>query len=443
MASSLIPRQRYLQAGLVRNQNGTITDLGLQDSVSDTFLIYNYGYQGPRTKPLGKHPLTWTKTYFTRFSGFAEGRRTVEGGGSSFTNWTGQLSGSTVQTGVLVNDLALVYESALTKLYEDHRGQIDLSIDLYQVRQTATLVKQIANAAKYLQAWNVPLLVKSAILYADKIRKGKKRRPLVSDGERVWELYGEKANVLKRTPRVLIPRGTSPGAGWRKVTKDAGQLWLAYSYGLKPTVQTVFDAASELTRNIEPLLKLEAKRSMKRVGTDVNTNFAVSSIGGCRYYANYSQETRCKIVCTFKHSASSIQLLSRFSSVNPAGFIWENLPFSFVFDWFLDVGGYLRNLESSVLASNVFVDGSVTYSIKRVVNATVTKSSYNRFFNGAQWLIDQDTVSCEAAYKQTYMDRTILVSAPVPKTPRFKVDFSSPLRALNAISLLAQFWSRK
>ena len=55
--------------------------------------------------------------------------------------------------------------------------------------------------------------------------------------------------------------------------------------------------------------------------------------------------------------ADKARMVSTYTSMNPASIKWELVPYSFVVDWFYDIGSYLRGCETSTIYSSVFKAG--------------------------------------------------------------------------------------
>lgn len=194
------------------------------------------------------------------------------------------------------------YNEALSRVFDKIRGDIDLSIDILQYRQTVSMVNKAV----------------SLVLHS---RSALKRMQLSS------------------------PKG------W-------GSLWLEYQYGVKPTLSTIFGI-------LEQIQKPQANW-FKAVGRSTKVEKGLISRPGVYSFVRNEQEwiqqRRCEIGILFKLSDSALQSMANYTSLNPASIIWENIPYSFVADWVYDLGGYIRNMESALLYQLDFRVGWVTQS---------------------------------------------------------------------------------
>jgi hypothetical protein len=207
------------------------------------------------------------------------------------------------------------------------------------------------------------------------------------------------------------------------VIKLASQMWLEYVYGLKPLVSSVFGVAEEMIRHV--INRTERFRARYSIH-DLPKTAAISTLQGYRAMP--------VIGGTFKTSVTyGLDLESRdfdsarFSSLNPASIAWELVPYSFVVDWFLDVGGYLRNLETSLLYAHRFRGGYKTHlatgelQLQEALNGVGAGFTYSGAIRGK--------------ITSTYIGRSPLNAYPVPRLPSIKASLGWS-RLLSTASLL-------
>lgn len=269
------------------------------------------------------------------------------------------------------------YNTALSRLYGEIRGQVDLSL---MVAETPENVRFMRNVGKM-------------------VRKIIDTRDLL------------KGRWIK---------------GWQHPTNAAGSAWLAWQYAIKPTVQDVYAAAEQLharTSSMTRVMKTAKAHASVRTST---------LLAGPGTYLSVTRDAsyRVKAEVLFEISNSTIQSCGDWSSLNPASIAWELLPLSFVADWAYNVGGYIRNLESAYLYRNDFRSGYVSTSEKHEITGT----------GGGVNTTDPSTIywyGMSGSRKQVKHNRQILQSIPIPDAPRFKVNLGSE-RLLSAASLLSQ-----
>lgn len=210
--------------------------------------------------------------------------------------------------------------------------------------------------------------------------------------------------------------------------KLASQMWLEYQYGLKPLVSSVFGVADEMVRHvINRTERFRARYSVHElpVSAAINTRHGVQAIpvGG----GDFKSSVTIGVALDQKDWDAT-----RFSSLNPVSIAWELVPYSFVADWFLDIGGYLRNLETSLLYSNRFRGGYKTrlqtgeFQLVRKLNGGGSGFTYSG--------------SDVGQIRSTYLNRNLLGTYPAPNLPSIRVQLGSS-RLLSAGSLLGNLLS--
>lgn len=273
-------------------------------------------------------------------------------------------------------DSTNLYNEAVSKLNDKSRGDLDISVDLAEAHKTGKMFNATKNAVDY---WN-----------------------------QFWKRSG--------------PKWVRALAGGSKVAANA---WLEFTYGWKPLASTLYGAADESLRLVVNKIEHHRGRASQLVVPAYVTletiwgpvNFPVVG-GGIKYSI-----TLGVALTTDQHDPA------RWSSLNPVSIAWELMPYSFVVDWFYDVGGYLRNVETSLLYMNRFRTGyrtdlsvsKVTCQITdKLVSAGETHSSIHR-----------------GTVEHVDINRKVLTSYPAPYLPSFEAKLGSS-RLLSAASLLRQ-----
>lgn len=297
--------------------------------------------------------------------------------------------------------------AALSKFYDKVRNTIDISVDAFQARQSKSLLKSIGAVVVYVLKHNPKALLRDWRLFNDLL----KRR-----GGALNTRYDPK------TGRALFDADFL-----KEYARRGGGLWLGYSYGLKPLAQTVYDSYQQMT-NVEPLMKVEARAAFKNRYFREQPNACGGVVG--TQYGNHAEDERVEFIAYFGVGSTAANELSRMTSLNPASILWELTPWSFVLDWVVDIGGFLRNFESALLSRNIFKSGTVTYGTRR------------SFAGGFRYKDGSRTVSASGYQWKNWKRRVVLTLPPLPRIPTFKADFLSPMRAANAVALLTQFFSK-
>lgn len=264
-----------------------------------------------------------------------------------------------------LDDTTSAYNNALGMLVDRVRGGLDVSVDAFQSRQTARMF--------------------SAVSQAEDLARG-----------------------LRRT-----------GIGKLRLI---GSLWLQFQYGWLPTLSTVYGIADESLRYVaNNLSTYRGKSHTTTSGVDfLNTS-------GFTVGASCQRKTQVQIAVTVDNS--KVLNLSRWTSLNPISIGWELLPYSFVVDWFYDVGNTLRNAETALLYGRAFSHGYKSEFLRR---KTTQLPSYMKIYRGQQvW-------TGNGASNNRSFKREVLSSFPFPSKPKLKFSLGSK-QLLNAAGLLSQF----
>lgn len=263
-----------------------------------------------------------------------------------------------------------VYNTALSRAYEGIRGTLDLSIDGFQWRQTVGMFQALAAAKRSLNTVN------GAISFLKGLR--------------------DPRNYAKR--------------------------WLEYTYGLKPTMSSIYDTFNKcFTEPDHPFLDVIATAKQVTSGRITDSAQFPTTWG-----YTVSDRVRFQFSVALEHTQNT--QLAGFTSMNPVSIAYELTPFSFVADWFLDIGGYLRNLENALLYQSNLIDGFVTRS-KRVSVSANTRGIVN---SGGVTTIKQHN----GTFRHSHKLRSLIATAPFPYPPRPKVDLGAS-RLVSAASLLS------
>ncbi len=266
-----------------------------------------------------------------------------------------------------------VYNTALDRLNEKVRGTLDLSIDIAQANQ-----------------------VRSMLTKTNRLTR------LVTD-------------IVRKDPLA--------------VTRDISELWLEWRYGVKPLLQDIFDATQELQNQANNLTRFVTATASRR--EPAYSDWTWTYVAGNNTQFVHRFKTRAELFDACRITVELYPLeanrYARWTSLNPISIGWELVPFSFVADWFYDIGGYLRNYETALLYGRAFRSGYVSQLKVQVYTS-----------KGGNFDAPDGTTLAETGdlfTKIVAFDRTLLSSYPRPIRPKFKVDLGSG-RLLNAAALL-------
>lgn len=339
-------------------------------------------------KPLLPKP----HSYRIRHSKALIGWRNENYGSYSF-NWHGALiMKADPELPVEPHDIRVIENEALDKLNEKVRGSLDLSVSGFEYKQTQEMLKLLSP-------------------------KG-----LRNYAQDAWT----RVHGYRGKPRSL----------WDAVKDVSGipaDAWLQYQYGWKPLVSDIYGIADESLHVARNSLTGFTASSMRRVeGIDMPY-----SLGYAAKWSGFKQlkgKWACKYGLVLDAELETAERLARWTSLNPVSIAWELLPYSFVVDWFYDIGGFLRAIETS-LANNVsFVSG---------YKSTIRAYEY---YPTIEWDGTYSGVGmkgqCAGYCKYVRFNREVLSSYPLPNVPRFKSNLGST-RLLSAAALLQQWLPKR
>jgi hypothetical protein len=266
-----------------------------------------------------------------------------------------------------------VYNIALERLNEKVRGGMDLSTDVTQTRQNITMFRNAGRVERYIGG--IPLV--------------------------------------------------------RRVSS----AFLELQFGWKPLLQDVFDIADERIRYI--LNKIQRYRAGARIRvTPSETTVLLNVNPPGSTESNYTTRPESFISCRLSVEMEIPDFdLARWTSLNPVSMAWELLPYSFVVDWFFNVGSYLRQLETGLLYNQYFRGGYVSYLwVGNATSQVVKDYTY-------PWGEHQHGTGTGYRRYRSFQ-RTVLTHYPLPYLPSVRTDLGAT-RMFEAAGLLGNLLGRK
>jgi hypothetical protein len=344
----------------------------------DSFVVLNAGQINGDHKKSGNH--SFRKYKFSNYSGSILGTNRVD---SSYDLQKGDM-GIQVQHPILDQNYDLDYNAALSKMYERLRGSLDLSVD---IAQSGEVVKMLRDARKLT----------------------------------VYVLSFKK-NYLRQAWRDFSHGGRS---------KKVGSKWLEFQYGWKPLAQSLYDSVHTTLNRLPNLMVCEGRsNSSETINRTLDSSVFPSNLSATQ---KYIYRKRAWVKARFAPSHSFNESVARYTSLNPVSIAWELTPYSFVVDWFVDIGDYIRSFESALLNSSTFVDGFIATG--GLIEGVTTE-------HGSLSSGDYDyVVSLSGGFRSLEYFRSVLSDVPFPRPPQFQVNLGSG-RLLNLASLLSQHLGR-
>lgn len=221
---------------------------------------------------------------------------------------------------------------------------------------------------------------------------------------------------------------------WKKIPKGrdgqplgvrTAQDWLTLQYGVKPLLSSaygVFDAF--MHRRTYSYQRIVGKSKYRQFSSKT---FKKAFYGVLDEDIDRDFSQRGRVVMEFQVKQTWRTLLAGYTSLNPVSIAWELVPYSFVVDWFINVGGYLRTMETALLYGSDFVRGCFTYTMKDTQEGWVDSSGSSGIYSFRS--------NASARIIQSYKNRIRFGTFPLPQLPKFHANLGSS-QLLSAASLL-------
>lgn len=240
--------------------------------------------------------------------------------------------------------------------------------------------------------------------------------------------FGDAASVLGLTcgPQRNVGRFRSKlhvgshELNLRRSAKSLGNNFLEFHFGWEPLVKEIGSLLDFAIEKPFPSVYLKGRASERGPST-----FTIPSLNDGTFGDSYRWEwCKVQILGTAVITNPNLYTLSRLGLINPASVAWELVPFSFVVDWFTNVGQVL----------NSYTDfAGVT--LKNVSTTHFTCVSVRRYYRG-YWYSPYPGTAAIWEYRQISLKRTLGTSGPTLSVRALKLP--SVTRALTACSLLTQ-----
>lgn len=231
--------------------------------------------------------------------------------------------------------------------------------------------------------------------------------------------------MFAATAKTLRFAGGFRGAGG---SKDVANGWLQFQYGWKPLLSDVFGAADESIRIV--LNKLERYSASVTLPFEEDRPASIFGLPGGHRVVKGKQS--CRINLALEVPGFD---LSRWTGLNPISLAWELIPYSFVVDWFVDVGSYLRNLETGLLYGLRFREGYIS-ELYAVDLREEIRDAFRVNQSSSQWQIWSGLRPATVMSRR--FERKVLLSYPLPTKPTVNTVSLGSNRLLSAAALLRQ-----
>jgi hypothetical protein len=245
----------------------------------------------------------------------------------------------------------------------------------------------------------------------------------------LWESLAELDKTLALLPQMLKAlRGIVPRGNPLNYQKKLSEVWLMYRYGIKPLLSDVEGVMKGLKKSTGLIRKttrstgkLDAHKTEVLIHAGDGYNFNVMA-------ENHDEVTvRCMSLDEYE---ATLAFNLGFSAKGLATLPWELVKYSFVIDWFTNVGDYLGSIVPlpfvKQLGSCIVIKRLRTINLSMLPNQPVTGWNFLRSSTGSY-------IRTHASYNR------VAGLGGMPKVViRSNFRFDNLVRSLDALSLLLQ-----
>ncbi len=137
----------------------------------------------------------------------------------------------------------------------------------------------------------------------------------------------EAARILKLH---AVPKGVSPRRAW-------ANNWLEYHFGWEPLMADIHESLNVLNNPVNSFV-VEKGKGYDATVFKVNTSVSFKRLSTFITECWVAEGARINAITN-----RGLHSLDQFGVINPASLAWELVPFSFVVDWFVNVGQVLAS----------------------------------------------------------------------------------------------------
>lgn len=178
---------------------------------------------------------------------------------------------------------------------------------------------------------------------------------MLAEGRQTVRMLRDTATTLYRSYRAFRRgrfRKVAEILGIDKPSGTAANHWLSYQYGWRPLLSDakglVVMAAQLLEAPRAKLVRVSGK-AVKEQHLSYTGNSSTSPLGRtlkAHLTGKVITEAYAGLVLELQFRPSAVAAQLGMGVADPLLVAWEVTPFSFVFDWFVDVGSYLENISA-------------------------------------------------------------------------------------------------
>lgn len=219
--------------------------------------------------------------------------------------------------------------------------------------------------------------------------------------------------------------------GGRSLVKGLSSAWLSYQYGWRPLLSTIHGLAHH-ARTKYGIHTIRSRASQESSWVAFTSDDWMKR---CDLYGDSSIRYECKVHYTVDDD--STLSVKRVTSLDPTRLAWELLPYSFVVDWFWDIGGFLEALEARRTSGLSFHNGYLTKTQLHKIRGSWTDPGGPTYPIGYSQEEYTANFNLSQQVSHSVLDREVLTTFPYPRLPSLTTDLGSG-QLKNGAALLAR-----
>lgn len=225
--------------------------------------------------------------------------------------------------------VADVTSKARERFISAMKGSAGIGVDLVEMKQSMGMIEKRA-----LQIFD----------FARALRKGRIKHAAEILGVSAHPSYHKICQDLSvrgqlrkaRFKRDVRLKAKAQKAFLTENDKTYSDLFLEFHFGWSPLVSDVYDSIDVLQRDI-PVGRVIGRAKGSQ-------DFDLGSKSGTVTRVNkHKIDVKVVVGATVSVSNPNLALANQLGVINPASLVWEVVPFSFVVDWFVNVGSFLES----------------------------------------------------------------------------------------------------
>lgn len=368
-------------------------------------------YYGPRTRVQsnflnnGRSPYIYKtgyvqKTPYTQalpYSFTKEWDKTLPQAG----NWGFTANSVPGMTGAL--SFPSAYSKAYGKFIEESRTVVNLAVDIAERKQAIDLM-----AKRSMQM----------LRFSNHLRHLR-----FVEAARELNLVPQKQKNSRRYTKLTFPNGE---VKLKKRLKSFGDNYLEFHFGWEPLIKDIGDSVelihdAPFAGSFTKRVVASASESVSRPPVPTVAKWSGSTVG-------WWPKATVRLSAYVRATDPNLARLNQMGFVNPAVIAWELVPFSFVVDWFTNVGQVLSAYTDQV--------GFAYENAYTTVFATYQDTTY---WNGGVPNYGSAPFVTQPVYDRFSVNVRRSLGISTPKFTFKPVKWPSVTRGLTAVSLLTQF----